>query len=216
MAQLRKAGAFSRVVAPADIAALMAPEQQKFLMRCASDECAVVDNELAGALGVTHILVGNLGRLGNTYLLNLRLLDARSSVLVASLSNRTRSETEDALLDMVQPALQDLLQQSGLGPPAPTPADGKSARRGPWLVGGGVLAASGVALVLGAALAAACGAVGIYDLASGWRPGEPHALTATQGRLADGLLAAAALTLGAGVLGVLGASIAFAVGGLVS
>lgn len=60
LAQLRKTGAFSQVVSPADIAVLMPPDEQKFLMRCASDECAVVDNEVAGALGVSHVLVGNL------------------------------------------------------------------------------------------------------------------------------------------------------------
>ena len=102
--EVRGSGAFSRVVSPAEIAVLMAPEQQQFLVRCASDECALVDNELAGALGVSHILVGNLGKLGNSYLLNLRLLDVQSSVLLASLSERAKGDTEEALLDLVRAA----------------------------------------------------------------------------------------------------------------
>ncbi len=151
--EVRGSGAFSRVVSPAEIAVLMAPEQQQFLVRCASDECALVDNELAGALGVSHILVGNLGKLGNSYLLNLRLLDVQSSVLLASLSERAKGDTEEALLDLVRPASLKLLKEGGLvrePPKAPVAADESPpslARRGA-LWGGAVVAGLGAALAL--------------------------------------------------------------------
>ena len=50
--EVRNARAFSQVMSPREIATIMPADQQKFLMRCAAESCTVVDNELAGALGV--------------------------------------------------------------------------------------------------------------------------------------------------------------------
>ncbi len=198
--EVRGSGAFSRVVSPAEIAVLMAPEQQQFLVRCASDECALVDNELAGALGVSHILVGNLGKLGNSYLLNLRLLDVQSSVLLASLSERAKGDTEEALLDLVRPASLKLLKEGGLvrePPKAPAAAESPPslARRGA-LWGGAVVAGLGAALALPAlALWGTVVGVTAWDVAGGWRPGNRHSITATVALLSNvAFVTAAVLT----------------------
>ncbi|MEW5847776.1 MAG: hypothetical protein AB2A00_03140 [Myxococcota bacterium] len=121
VAEMRAANVFTRVVTPQDIAALMPPEQQKFLMRCASDECALVDQDMAGALGVTHLLVGNMGKLGSSYLLNLRMLEVASSKVVATLSQRFKGKDEEALLDALHPAAEKMIAQARLAPLAPTP-----------------------------------------------------------------------------------------------
>lgn len=218
LSEVRRSGAFARVVSPAEISLLMRPEQQQFLLRCATDECALVDNELAGALGVSHILVGNLGKLGNSYLLNLRLLDVRSSVLLASLSERARGHTEEALLDLVRPAVVRLLQDGGMAP-APTPAPAASSadgtrRRILWGVAGGwaaVAVSVGAASVVGVGAALAVAGV---DLALGGRPGGVHRVTATQAALANGVFAGGLLAGGASLAAALCALVIVVVAGV--
>ena len=193
MVELRRANVFSRVVSPNEIAALMPPEQANFLVRCASDECALVDNEIAGVLGVSHILVGNVGKLGDSYLVNLRLLDVRSSVLVASVSERARAASDEGLLDAVKPAVATLLKEAGLQPEqaaAPTSTAGGGPRI-PLLVTGAAVGAGAVVVALAGA-ASGASALGLlaWDVGGGWRPGGVHTVTALQG--AAGNLAAAA------------------------
>jgi hypothetical protein len=185
LAEVRAAGVFDRVVSPVEIAALMRPEQQQFLLRCASDECALVDNELAGALGVTHILVGSLGKLGASYLLNLRLLDVQSSVLLSSLSERARGASEEALLDLVRPSARRLLVDAGMlkdsgGGQAVSPV-----RKG-LRAGGGVLLVGGVGLgVMGLGALLGVAAVTAYNAAQGWRPGKAHHIPAALGLVSN-------------------------------
>ncbi|MEW5851338.1 MAG: hypothetical protein AB2A00_21295 [Myxococcota bacterium] len=110
--ELRDSRAFTRVVTPQELAALMPPEQQAQLLRCAQDECAVVDLDLAGALGASHLLVGNVGRLDDVWLLNVKLLELSTSLVVGSVSERVTGPAS-ALLDAIRPAVRKLLQQGG-------------------------------------------------------------------------------------------------------
>ncbi|MEW5855657.1 MAG: hypothetical protein AB2A00_43180, partial [Myxococcota bacterium] len=137
--EVRRRAVFQKVVAPREIALLMPPPQRKQLITCMKDECGLVDTEVAGALGVTHILAGTVGRLGETYLLNLKLLELRTGLTVASLSQQNRGTGEDVLLRAIPPALDKLFGDAGLmgssrGAPVP---------RAVWLGAGAAAAVLG-------------------------------------------------------------------------
>jgi hypothetical protein len=104
--EIRDAGGFQRVVSSRELESVMGFEKQRQLMSCQSDSCMA---ELAGALGVDFILVGNVGKIGTSYLLNLKVLDVRNGTLVSGVSDRLRGESEEALLDGVKPAVNRLL-----------------------------------------------------------------------------------------------------------
>jgi TolB-like protein len=110
-ALLRESSAFGRVVASADLASLVDLERQKQMANCANDSCMA---ELAGALGVDFLVTGSIGKLGDSYLLNIKLLDVKRAVTKGSVSERFTGKSEEALLDGVQPAVFKLLNMCGV------------------------------------------------------------------------------------------------------
>ena len=106
---IRDLGLFSRVVAAKELEVVLGMEQQKQLLNCGSDGCLA---EIAGALAVQYILSGSVGRLGQEFVLSLRLNQAGSGVGLASVSDRLT--TESAVLDDVRPALERLFRQARL------------------------------------------------------------------------------------------------------
>ncbi len=112
--QLRDSGAFGRVVGSSEIETLIGFERQKQLMSCDSQSCMA---ELAGALGVDFILTGSLGKIGSTYLFNVKLLNARTGAAAASLGQRLNGR-DDALVDSVHPVVVELLTRGGFQPQA--------------------------------------------------------------------------------------------------
>jgi TolB-like protein len=117
--RVRRAGVFARVVEPRELAVLMSPAQQKSLVECANDACGVVDMDLAGALGVSHVLVGNVARVGNSYLLNARLISLASALTVSSVSDRVQGKSDETLFDLLPSVVERLVSESGLPPLAP-------------------------------------------------------------------------------------------------
>lgn len=92
--QLAAAGA--KVVTPREIAAVLGLERQRQLLGCNEGEGSCVV-ELAGALGVDAILVGDVAKVGTRYQVNLKLISATNAERVATWS--ARSEGDEALLD---------------------------------------------------------------------------------------------------------------------
>jgi TolB-like protein len=111
---VRQRAAFGRIMSPAEIAQLMPANEQKTLLECASDECSLVDNELAGALGATHITVGNVTRLQKSFQLTLKVFDLRKGLVIATVTHRIPGESPEALLDGVRPAVVELLVNAGM------------------------------------------------------------------------------------------------------
>jgi TolB-like protein len=178
VAHVRRLGRYTRTVTSKELEASLGLEQQKQLMQCSSEGCIA---ELGGALDVTHMLTGTVGRLGSEYLLNLRLVVARTGVGAGSVSQRVAGTTEEPLLNAVEPAVTELLRQAGhLRPeavvPAPQPAPPSTAAVGDastasephrpwaWLGGAAGLAAAAVVSVL-VALVAGGAAVAIRLIA---------------------------------------------------
>jgi TolB-like protein len=118
---LRAAGVFSRITTTQEIDNIMGFEQQKQLLNCESSSCMA---EIAGALGVTHVLMGQLARIGARFVLNVRLFDVKRGQVVGSVTQHVRGESAEVVFDVLKPATLDLLGQAGFlpkvasGPPA--------------------------------------------------------------------------------------------------
>ena len=93
------------VVSRDDIAAILQMEAVKQQAGCADDACMA---ELGGALGVDRLIAGDAGKLGDTFLVNLRLIDVRHG----SVENRVTesfSGDDEQLLRAVRHAARSLL-----------------------------------------------------------------------------------------------------------
>lgn len=70
----------ARVISPADISSMLGVERAKSVLGAACDtECMA---NIAGALNVDYVIIGQLGRLESEYVVSLRLLDQRSVQVV--------------------------------------------------------------------------------------------------------------------------------------
>src|SRR5438270_767953 len=74
-----------RVVGMAEIREMLGFERQRELAGCTESECLT---EIAGALGVDQVLSGSIGKLGDSFLLNLRLQNLHTSATIAQASSR--------------------------------------------------------------------------------------------------------------------------------
>lgn len=122
---------------------------------CDQSECAV---QMGKMLGVERAVVGSVGLLGKTYVMNMRLVDIASGEILKSSQQRQTGEIDQVLSDLVPKVVADLTR-TGAAPAkaAPTksaePAPGKKSHAWIWWTTGGVVVAGGAAaaavLVLG-------------------------------------------------------------------
>jgi hypothetical protein len=90
-----------QVVTAREIQALLGLERQKQLLGC-SDEASSCMAELAGALGVDGMVLGDVARVGRVYQLNVKVLPASGGAQLAQYSARV--EREEALLEALDAA----------------------------------------------------------------------------------------------------------------
>jgi hypothetical protein len=95
-----------KVVGASDIETMLGFEQEKQLLGCEENIACMA--EIGGALGVELLLVSDLGLVGETYVLNLKLIDTRS-VLVKKRVYKTVSGKADDLIEAVRRAIGELL-----------------------------------------------------------------------------------------------------------
>ncbi|MBI5496592.1 MAG: hypothetical protein HY904_16335 [Deltaproteobacteria bacterium] len=118
VAEVRKVGG-TEVLTREEIAAVLTLEQQKQLLGCTSDKCRA---ELGSLLGVDRLLMGDLGRLGESWLLHLKLLDVRQARVVSQVDRRQKGGTVDDLLDALPAMVKQLLAGEVKDPGAPVAA----------------------------------------------------------------------------------------------
>jgi TolB-like protein len=116
--ELRRSSLFSKVVSTKDIQAVLGMEQQRQLMDCNATSCLT---EIAQSLGVDFVAAGSVSKLGGSFLFTAKILNARSGMAAASLSRRVQGDTEEALLDVIRPAVEQMLVQMGAPPAAVVP-----------------------------------------------------------------------------------------------
>ena len=133
------------VVTSREIAAIIGMERQKQLLGC--DEGNSCLAELANALGADAIVLGDLGRFGNTFQANVKVLSASNGQVLAMGSQRVDGEVKvlDALAQLGRALSRAVFEESGR---ARTALARPSLRSWAWvpLVSGGLLAGGGAML----------------------------------------------------------------------
>jgi len=128
-----------QVITQREIAALLSLEQQKAMMGCQNDSCIA---EIGGALGVDRMVAGDLSRLGESWLLHLKLLDPGKAQVLKASDRRLRGGTVDDLLDALPAMVAELFPPLAL----PTPRADR-----PAVQGGGTAVAATPGATTGAA-----------------------------------------------------------------
>jgi hypothetical protein len=135
-----------KVLSARDIESVLGLERQKELLGCAAQSSCIA--ELAGALGVDGLLIGDLGKIGTDFAVNLRVLNALDGTTLALFNERTGDETRlPSLLTRAAGALADQLQAHGW-------LEGQRARGSLrlWSILPGLIGVAGVATSVGLAL----------------------------------------------------------------
>ncbi|MEE8410162.1 MAG: hypothetical protein V3T05_11190 [Myxococcota bacterium] len=112
------------VIGSSDIATMLGFEQQKLLLSCSDDVSCIA--EIGGALGVDLLLVSDLGLVGKTYVINLKLIDT-TEVKVLKRVYKVVPGEPDALIEAVRDLLPEVLAVVTLGAKATASAQPKEA-----------------------------------------------------------------------------------------
>ena len=93
------------VIGRDDLIAMVELDKEKSLLGCNDDSCIA---ELGGALGVDKLIVGNVGKLAESFVITLRLLNARRATVDSRITESFKGE-EDQLIRAVRHASRKLL-----------------------------------------------------------------------------------------------------------
>jgi hypothetical protein len=86
-----------KVMTARDLTAVLGLERQRQLLGCAEESCVV---EMTAALGADGVLVGDLGKLGTDYALNLKVLSSKNGDPIALFNARAQSAHDlDRVID---------------------------------------------------------------------------------------------------------------------
>jgi hypothetical protein len=103
-----------RVVARDEIEALLGFEQQKTLLGCDDTSCLA---EIAGALGVEKVISGKVGKVGQTFVINLTMIDHSTARVEKRLIETVRGE-EDLLIEAIAEVGRKLIDRKTTAEPA--------------------------------------------------------------------------------------------------
>ena len=109
-----------RVITSRDIGAMLGWDRQKQLMACNETSCAA---ELVGAMGADGLIVGDIGKLGDEFALNVKILSSKDGSILAI--HNARAPNQKALTREVErapAALVEQLKQKLAPPPVAAPA----------------------------------------------------------------------------------------------
>jgi hypothetical protein len=149
------------VVGGSDVQAIMSAEAQKQLLSGCSDSACLA--ELGGALGADYLAVSSLGKIGDYYLLNVKILNTKSGEVVKRWSEQVEG-LENKLMLAVRKSVAAVASEDGQ-PPAAFDTENATigetiATQGPAPSGSGLVApgivptalwgAGGVGLLMGA------------------------------------------------------------------
>jgi len=147
---LGESGRFSRVVAPDDLRDLLGFEKNREMLGCAEGAACIA--EIAGALGVDYLASTRIGYLGQTMIVNLNLLDARTSA--ATGRARRQLASADGLAAALDEAVREVLK--ALPAPAipaaassPTEPARPTSRLAMWAAAGAAVVALAAGIGLG-------------------------------------------------------------------
>lgn len=100
-----------RVITAQQITSLLGNARSKAVLGCGDEASTACLVELANAVGVDGLINGSLGRFGDSYQLNLVVVDARDGSMLGSFSGR--ADGEKALIELLGAAARELGPQVG-------------------------------------------------------------------------------------------------------
>lgn len=103
---------------------------------CDGEQCAV---QIGKLLGVERSLIGSVGLLGKTYVLNVRMIDISTGEAIATSQRSFVGEIDKALTEMIPQTVSDLTHDNKEA----TAESGKKSRAWLWWTVGGLAAAGG-------------------------------------------------------------------------
>ncbi len=95
-----------KVVAGRDIQSMLGFEQQKDMLGCTDAACLA---EIGGALGVDRIVASHIGKVGSTYVVNIKLINIRKADTEGRVYETVRGEV-DALINTIRASVVKLFQ----------------------------------------------------------------------------------------------------------
>ncbi len=104
-AEVHQSGAFDDVITGRDIVELLQFEQEKQMLGCEDDSCFA---EIGGALGVDKLVISHVGRVDETYVVTLKLVDIRA-VKTERRVYRTVKGKSDLLLGVIREGVAELV-----------------------------------------------------------------------------------------------------------
>jgi len=99
----------AKVMGSREVDAMLGYEQKKQMAGCTDTSCMVA---IGGALGVDKILMGSVGKLGNSYTLNLKLINIKEGNIEELYSKRIKGGSEEDFLDIMPEALATIFPAS--------------------------------------------------------------------------------------------------------
>lgn len=126
--EVRRARPDAEVISSEDVRSLLSHQKNRMVLGCGADAACLAD--LGGLLGVDEIVAGRIGRLGETWVLELRRLDVKQARNLASVTRAVGSA--GALVGAVRSATGELFA----APPGPALA-GTASAPGDGATGGG-------------------------------------------------------------------------------
>jgi hypothetical protein len=193
------------VVTMREIESLLGMERQRELLGCANAESSCIA-ELANALGTDGVLLGDIGRLGARYTINLKIVAGDSGRTLAVFSGAATSDDEvlDTLTRAARALATDATLQLGRAPPKPPALTGGPPMRKLAIMPGAI----GVA-ALGIGIGLLAWSNVDYDLLKNGSPGTQGATLASRGPTTAAIGVAALAVSGAGIVA---AALMFALG----
>ncbi len=94
----------TQVISKDDIASMLGLEKTQQMLGCTDARCA---SEVGSAVGADELVSGRIGKVGDTYVLELKRIDVRAGTVLASSARLIRGE-QDALVDATNGMLDEL------------------------------------------------------------------------------------------------------------
>lgn len=104
LSELRKLERLS-VLGMNEVRAMLSHEANKQLLGCTDDSCAA---ELAGALGVDELVIGSLGKVGDSHVFSAKRIDTARAATVQTATKRVPVVDGQEFLSLVDPVTAEL------------------------------------------------------------------------------------------------------------